>query len=88
MKIKNGFVRREVAGNNVVVAVGEMSERFNGMMKLNETGSFLWEKLEAGMERDELVNCLLEAYNVDKATAEHGVDTFIAELEKLDCIEK
>ena len=88
MKIKDGFVRREVAGNNVVVAVGEASEKFNGMMKLNETGCFLWEKLEGGITRDELVNSLLEAYNVDKDTASVGVDKFIAELEKLGCIEK
>lgn len=88
MKIKNGFVRREVAGNNVVVAVGEAGESFNGMMKLNETGCFLWEKLEVGADRDELVKSLLEAYEVDEAKASSGVDKFISELEKIGCLDK
>lgn len=88
MKIKDGFVRREVAGNNVVVAVGEVGENFKGMMKLNETGRFLWEKLESGAERDELVKSLLEAYEVDEAKASSGVDAFISELEKLGCLDK
>ncbi len=88
MKIKNGFVRREVAGNNVVVAVGEASEKFNGMMKLNGTGTFLWQLLEKGGTREELIKKLLDEYDVDEATAEKGVDSFISELEKIGCIEK
>ena len=42
MKIKNGFIVREVGGENVVVPVGEMSKVFHGMINLNETGAFLW----------------------------------------------
>ncbi len=88
MKIKDGFIRREVAGNAIVVAVGELSEKMNGMMKLNQTGCLLWERLEAGAERDELVKLLLDSFDVEPAVAEKGVDGFIAELEKIGCIEK
>lgn len=87
MKIKNGFVKREVAGNNVVVAIGEAAEKFNGMMKLNDTGSFIWSKLEDGLDRDSIVKSVIEAYDVDKATAVKGVDSFIGELEKIGCVE-
>lgn len=88
MKIKDGFIRREVAGNNVVVAVGEAGENFRAMMKLNDTGCFLWKKLEYGCDRKELVSSLVEAYDVDEATATRGVDSFIAELSKIGCIEE
>jgi len=87
VKIKNVFVKREVAGNNVVVAIGEAAEKFNGMMKLNDTGSFIWSKLEEGLDRDDVVKSVVEAYDVDEATASKGVDSFIAELEKIGCIE-
>ena len=87
MKIKNVFEKREVAGNNVVVAIGEAAEKFNGMMKLNDTGSFIWSKLEEGLDRDDVVKSVVEAYDVDEATASKGVDSFIAELEKIGCIE-
>ncbi len=88
MKIKDGFVRREVAGNNVVVAVGEAAEKFSGMMKLNDTGCFIWKKLESGMTREELVKSMTDAYDVDEKTAYKGIDSFISELEKIGCIEK
>ena len=42
MKIKNGFVVREIAGECVVVALGEASKVFNGIIKLNETGKIIW----------------------------------------------
>lgn len=87
MKIKDTFVRREVAGNNIVVAVGEASTGTNGMMKLNSTGNFLWEKLETGAEKEELVKALLNEYEVDENTAVLAVDSFVAELNRLGCLE-
>lgn len=87
MKIKENFIRREVAGNNIVVAVGEAGENFHGMMKLNGTGCFLWEKLEAGAEKDELISALLDEYEVEREQAASAVDSFVAELERLGCIE-
>ena len=43
MKIKDGFMIREVAGSYVVVPVGKRADEFNGMVHWNETGSFLLE---------------------------------------------
>lgn len=43
MKIKDGFMLRKVGGQYVVVAFGEASRSFNGIIRLNETGKFLWE---------------------------------------------
>lgn len=45
MKIKEGFILRNVAGSYVVVPIGEATLDFNGMMSLNETGAFLFGKL-------------------------------------------
>ena len=80
MKIKNGFVIRSVGGENVVVPVGEMSKEFHGMITLNETGAFLWEKLSEGATEEQLVDALLENYEVDKALASTDVKAFITKL--------
>ena len=45
MKIKEGFVRRNVGGSDVVVAVGKASVEFNAMINLNSTGAFIWSLL-------------------------------------------
>ena len=46
MKIKDGFVLTEAAGNSLVVAVGDMADKFSGYIKLNSTGAFIWKLIE------------------------------------------
>ncbi len=82
MKIKEGFILREVAGSFIVVAVGDRVKDFNGIINLNETGAFLWNKLAEGTDRETLLNALLEEYDVEKVTAEKDVDGFIAKLKE------
>ena len=81
MKIKNGFILRNVSDAYVVVAVGEAAKDFNGMITLNETGAFLWKTLADGCaDKNELVAKLLSEYDVDKALAERDVDAFVKKL--------
>ena len=83
MKIKNGFILRNVSDAYVVVAVGEAAKDFNGMITLNETGAFLWKTLADGCaDKNELVTKLLSEYDVDKALAERDVDAFVKKLDE------
>ena len=88
MKIKNGFVAKEIAGQYVVVALGQASKIFNGIIKLNESGKFIWDMLVKGAEKDDIVKALLEEYEgVDEATARADVDRFIGELRGANILE-
>ncbi len=58
MKIKEGFIIRKVAGKYVVVATGEASKSFHGMVKLNETAKNIWEGLADGKTVDEITESL------------------------------
>ena len=80
MKIKNGFMLREVAGSHVVVAVGDRTKEFNGMVNLNASGAFLWRTLEQGSDREGLIEALLDNYDVSKEQATDDVDSFIARI--------
>ncbi|MBQ6718941.1 MAG: PqqD family protein [Oscillospiraceae bacterium] len=79
MKLKPGFILRTVAGQVVVLPSGE-ELNLNMMITLNETGKFLWERLENGAETEELVSAMLAEYDVDEATARAGVERFVAKL--------
>lgn len=79
MKLKEGFIVREVAGQIIVLPTGDDLD-LSRMITLNDTGRFLWEKLEQGAEEEELVAALLEEYDVDKAAASAGVARFIEKL--------
>ena len=82
MKIKEGFVLREVAGNYIVVAVGNAVKNFNAAITLNDTGATLWKTLEAGATEMQLVEALLNEYEVSKEIAEKDVCAFVAKLKK------
>ena len=86
MKLKNGFVLREVAGETVVVPV-EADLNFNGMITLNETAKILWGVLENETTFEELVDAILAEFDVDRATAQNDVDLFIQKLKGLDFLE-
>ncbi len=86
MKIKEGFILREVAGNSIVVAVGNAVKEFNGVINLNQTGAFLWKILQDGAEKEDLVKALLNEYEVDEQTAKKDVDSFIGRLEQANLI--
>lgn len=80
MKVRSGFKLMKVGVQNLVVAVDERAEEFNGMIRLNPTGAFLWELLEKEAEKEELVAALLSEYEIDKETAETDVDRFLSIL--------
>jgi len=80
MKIKDGFILREVAGNYIVVAVGEAVKNFNGVINLNETGAFLWKILEKGGDEESLLAALLNEYDVEEELARTDVKAFVSKL--------
>ncbi len=86
MKLKNGFVLREVAGDTVVVPAGA-EVNFNGMITLNETAKTLWLALEKDTDIEGLTNALLSEFEVDEATAKAAAEKFVEKLKGLDFLE-
>ncbi len=76
MKIKKGFVVRKVGGENIAVPVGAQSKSFHGMIKLNESGQFLWNFFLKDHTEAEAVEALLNEYEVSRETAEKDVSNF------------
>ena len=81
MKLKEGFVLQDVAGETVVLPVGVDLDA-NMMITLNHTARFLWERLENETTAEELVEALLAAYDVDRDTAQICVEQFVKKLEE------
>lgn len=77
MKTKKGFMLRKVAEKHIVVPIGKASVEFNGLITLNETGAFLWERLQRGATEESLLADILAEYDVDEATAKAGIEAFL-----------
>ena len=88
MKIKNGFILKEIAGNYVVVPVGDDLVDFSLMITLNETGAFLWDCLKEDKTQEELVALLKTEY--EGATDEEiksDVEQFVSLLKENKVLE-
>ena len=83
MKMKSGFVMREVAGQYVVIAIGEASKSFHGMIKLNSTGKDIWEGLESGFEEQQIVDLLMDKYQVSKEQVREDVQEFLKQMKEV-----
>lgn len=82
MKLKDGFLLRQVAGQTVVLPVGDLD--LNMMITLNDTGAFLWKHLQEETDEAGLVAALLAEYDVDEPTAAKAVAGFVQKLRDHD----
>ena len=75
MKQKDGFVLRQVCGENVIVGEGLGAIDFGKLLSLNETAAWLWQKAKelGDFTVEQLADALCEEYEVDAETARHDV---------------
>ena len=88
MKIRSGYMLRQVMDVYVVLGIGSEAHNPNQIMSVNETGAFLWGLLEKGAEKQELVDSLTKEYEVDVQTAEKDVEDFLDRLREKALIEE
>ncbi len=88
MKIRQGFILRDVGGKTFVVATGELSKEFSGLITLNATGKFIWQRLSEEITAEEIVTRVMKEYECDDREAiENDVNKFISLLEKDNVLE-
>ena len=81
-RIKKGFLLRRMGGSAVVVAVDEAAKSFKGVIKLNEVGAFLWERLNEGATVEQLVQAVTDAYDVEREQARANIESFLAKAKE------
>ena len=62
-----------------MVTVGEAVKEFNGLIRMNETGAFLWNSILEGADtREKLMHAMLARYeDLDEATAKEDLEEFL-----------
>ncbi|SDY15597.1 PqqD family protein [Eubacterium barkeri] len=87
MKIKPDFILTQLGGESIVVAAGEASTTFNGMIRLNPTAVCIWRCLEVGKSLEEVVDTVVDDFEVSKEQALLDVEGFIGELQEVTILE-
>lgn len=88
MKLNEDYVLRTIAGEKVVVPTGDASQQFNGLMTLNDAAAFLWEHVEKVETKDELVQLVLEEYEVSEERASYDVERFLTALKEVGILQE
>lgn len=87
MKLKYNFVTNEVAGKIVAVAVGDDLTNFNGFIKMNDIGAYIFNMLKNDVTVDDIVAAMVKDYpNDSEQEIRETVEGFVAELKKEDVI--
>ena len=73
---------REIAGEYIIVPTGDLTLRFNGLLTINETGYFIWQRLKEETDEASIVQALTEEYEISVEEAEKDVREFLAILEE------
>lgn len=87
MRIKQDFTIQKVGDSYIAVAVGETSKTFHGMVRLNETGAFLWNKMAQDTTLEALTDALLAEYEVDRKTAAADIKRLVEQLDENGILE-
>lgn len=87
LKVSGEMLLREIAGEHILIPVGETALKLHGMISLSESGFLLWKKLEEECSEEELTEAVLEEYEVDRETAAADVQEFLNRLRELNLLE-
>ena len=87
MKAKQGFILRNVVDEYILMPVGDNIGKFNGTVLLNEVSAFIWEKLQNPISKEDLLQSVLDEFEVEKAVAMADLDALLATLKEYGVIE-
>lgn len=81
MRATQEMIVREIAGEHILIPVGEMALRVHGMITLSESGLLLWDRLQEDCTEEDLIRAILAEYEIDRDTAAADVRAFLAQME-------
>lgn len=87
MKIKGEYLLREVVGETILVPVGKTALEYNGMIIINETGALIWKALEQHLTEQEILEKMMDAFEVDIDEASADLQEFLTYLKSVGLIE-
>lgn len=80
MRIEKEFVLREIAGDYIIIPTGKTVLNFNGLITVNEVGVSLWNMLQNEVTFDDLVQGILDEYDVEEIVAREDIQEFLDTL--------
>ena len=81
-RINPDFILREIAGEAVLIPVGEAGIFENSLISLNDTCSFLWKLFQTPRTAEDVIAQAKEEYEDPEGEMEQGIYSFIEDYVK------
>lgn len=88
MKIKEGFILKDVAGSKIVIATGEQRMNFNGVITFNEVGAEVFNLLDGNNSIEDIATRISSDYNAPYDVVRADVEKLIEKMKKHNLIEE
>ena len=86
MTIKKELIKREIAGDTILVPVGKTVYDSNGLFVLNELGAFIWDVLPQAQSEADICKAVPAEYDVSEEEAAKDIAQFLDKLRSMDII--
>lgn len=86
MQIKKELIKREIAGDTILVPVGKTVLDSNGLYVLNELASFIWDLLPQVNSEEAICEEVLKEYDVTREEAQKDVSEFLNRLRQMEIL--
>ena len=86
MQIKRELIKREIAGETILVPVGKSVYDANGLFVMNELGAFIWDLLPQAQTEEDICRAVMEEYEVSAEEVSQDVSEFLQMLRKMDIL--
>lgn len=87
MRVKAEFAVRKIAGDYILIPMGEMALSFSGFITTNEVGVFIWECLQKEISEEELLEKVLAEFEITEEIATADIRAFLEHAKSLGLME-
>lgn len=86
MNVSKNYIFRKVANEYLLIPTGDAALKIKGLVAMSESGSMLYQKLQTGCSREDLVAALTAEYDVSAEVALQDVDAFLEQMRQLEIL--
>lgn len=82
MKVNENFIMREIAGESILVPVGQQAKVTDGVVTLNPVAAVIWRALREQPEYEAALKAVMDEFEIDEQQAREDLDEFLKQMQE------
>ena len=86
MKLREDYMMTSMGEDYVLVPVGKATERFHGVVRLNDSAAFVVRQLQNETDAEKIIDAMDAEYEGTREQFARGVETTLTQLRKIGAL--